>query len=67
MKKNERITNVFRIALRCMLPYVYLIGVFPFFIIIIFLIFSRKKTIIYIDSVKYVKITGYFCGPAVLF
>ena len=67
MKKNERITNVFRIALHCVLPYVYLIGVFPFFIIIIFLIFSRKKTIIYIDSVKYVKITGYFCGPAVLF
>lgn len=49
MKKNERITNVFRIALRCMLPYVYLIGVFPFFIIIIFLIFSGKKAIIYID------------------
>jgi hypothetical protein len=35
--------------LPCMLPYVYLIGVFPFFIIIIFLIFSRKKAIIYID------------------
>ena len=49
MKKNERITTVFRIALPCMLPYVYLIGVFPFFIIIIFLIFSGKKAIIYID------------------
>ena len=49
MKKNERITNVFRIALHCVLPYVYLIGVFPFFIIIIFLIFSGKKAIIYID------------------
>ena len=35
--------------LPCILPYVYLIGVFPFFIIIIFLIFSRKKAIIYID------------------